>query len=120
LFEIPNWIQAARLLLTFLFTSAAGVHAYALFQDAQVARRRADLPDVHSGLGESLQTPLRWGFFLYSVLFLFTSVLNFIYLLIMVAMRGYGGAPFKLGTLSLILVASYVTVVFGSGRQIEK
>lgn len=108
---IPEWVQAVRLLLTFLVTAAAGVHAFYLFQTAGEQRQK-------SSAGESLAVRLRWIFLLYAGLFLFVSVLNFSYLLITVALK-YPGGPFKLGTLSLILVVSYAALVFGSGRRMH-
>jgi hypothetical protein len=119
LVHVPDWLQVVRLLLAFLFTSAAGVHAYALYCNSRMSKPRADLPEVRSALSGTSGDAVRWIFCLYAILFLFTAVLNAVYLLVTAALGSYASGPFKLGTLSLILWASYVIVVFGSGRRID-
>lgn len=109
--EVGDWkIQAARLLLTFLITAGAGVHAYLLF-----GRTRAVEHNI--SLSENLETRFRWIFLVYAGIFICIAAFNFIHFLVTVTLRDYVGGPFKLGMLSLIVVVSYAAIVFGSGRR---
>lgn len=110
--HIPEWVQAARLAITFLVTAAAGVHAFYLFR----CSRQSQNEDPAK---ENLAVRLRWIFLFYAVVFLFVSILNYSYLLVTIKLQYPGGGPYKLGTLSLILVVSYAAVVFGSGRRTQ-
>lgn len=109
--SFPPWLHAGRLMLTFLVTSAAGIHAYALFKSTRHVTERSAWASGYS------RRPIKWSFLLFAAAFLFAAVLNFIYLLVAIAMRSYAAGPFRLGTFSLIVAVSYLIIVFGSGRN---
>lgn len=97
----PNWIQYARLLLTFAVTVGLGIHAF--YQHKQ----------------ESVDaiSPRKWMYWLYSVIFLFAAAGNFVQVLITSAFHSYSRSTFHFGYSSLLLTLSYVAILAGSRRR---
>jgi hypothetical protein len=56
-------------------------------------------------------------FFLYSVVFLFSGLMTFAYLMISVKMGGYSNGPVKLGLFNLLLILSYMALNYGVGKR---
>lgn len=87
----PDWLQAVRLLVTFVLTACLGAHAFYRFR-------------ALSGSG----SPKLWAFLMYSLAFVFSSALHFVSLLITVATRAYGPIPqISLGPFTIALLITY-------------
>lgn len=93
----PGWVQAARLLIAFIFTAGFGIHAYNAH--------------VHES-GEAV-SPRKWMYWLYSMVFLVASVMNFMQLSITLVFRSYERASFHLGYSTLLLALSYIALLAG-------
>ena len=87
----PDWLHAVRLLITLILITCLGSHAFYRFK-----------------LLAGSSSPKQWAFFLYSVVFLGSSVLNFVSLLITLATRTYGRMPgLSLGSFTVTLIITY-------------
>lgn len=96
--DFPTWLHILRLLVTFLFCAGMGIHAYASF-------------NIHS------ITARKWMFFLYSLVFLFTSLLTLAYLMVSAKMGDYSNGPVKLGTFNMLLIFSYLALNYEVGKR---
>lgn len=93
-----DWVHAIRLLITFLITVALGLHAFYRFKE---------LNDTNS--------PRVWVFLLYSMVFLVSSALNFVSLMVTVATRTYGRNPaVSVGGFTLMLIITYSVVAYST------
>lgn len=97
----PGWLQAARLLFTFVLTAALGVHAF--YQHKQEAVEAV--------------SPRKWMYWVYAMVFLLASTANFTQFCITVVFQDYRKASFHLGVSTLLLVLSYLALLAGVKRR---
>lgn len=87
----PYWAHAARMAVTIALMIGFGAHAW-----AQV-RSRARQPAA-----------LRWVVGLYALAFFFAAWANFVMVLVTLLAHEYQQGPYRVGTFSLLLLATYV------------
>lgn len=97
----PDWLQAARLLFTFVLTAGFGIHAY----------------NAHKQESVEAVSPRKWMYWLYAAVFLVASVANFTQLVITLVFQSYEKASFHLGYSTLLLILSYVALLAGVRRK---
>jgi hypothetical protein len=96
--DFPVWMQILRLLATLLLCTCLGVHAYASSKTHLLKARK-------------------WVFLLYSLVFLFTSLVTLAYLMVSIRMEGYSQGPVKLGLFNMLLIFSYLALSYGVGKR---
>jgi len=97
----PDQLNAIRLLITFVVVSGLGAHAF--YRYKRLARAGS---------------PKSWAFLLYSLVFLLSSSMNFISLLITVATGTYGLTPgVTVGRFTAVLVITYAAFAV-TGRRV--
>lgn len=95
--HLPDWVHVLRLLTAFLLTAGFGIHAF--YQ--------------HKREAFDIASPRRWMYWIYAVVFLGVSVVNFAQLCVTVVFRDYEKASFHLGYFTLLLILSYAALLAG-------
>jgi cell division protein FtsW (lipid II flippase) len=99
--SFPEWAHALRLFIAFLLTAGFGIHAF--YQHKQEAIEAV--------------SPRKWMYWIYSVVFLGASSINFMQLCVTMVFRNYQKASFHLGYFTLLLMLSYAALLAGVRKR---